>query len=283
MQPRAKTTAFIVLLTLALMSASPSEDQRLLQKSKSLIFDSKWQEAIVFLDEVISKYPRSGSYAPALFYKGKCLEETGDPIGALNLYQLYLKTDKNGGFKEDVQIAVIDISYDLYSSGKKEFLKNILQFLNSELETVAQYYAAFKLSYYKNKDIAKLGVPVLKEILLSEEDSDLKSRAKIALMRIDPSIMKDVEIEQKLGQKMIQLSIYSKEKKMTVLNIAVPLSLADLLLNSLDENALDIKDLKVNGADIRKEIIDKIQKAKSGILTFETEDVTIKVNIDYHK
>jgi tetratricopeptide (TPR) repeat protein len=252
----------------------------LLQKSKSLIFDSKWQEAVILLDEVISKYPSSGSYAPALFYKGKCLEETGDPVGALNLYQLYLKTDKNGGFKEDVQIAVIDISYNLYSSGKKELLKNILQFLNSESETVAQYYAAFKLSYHKNKDIAKLGIPVLKEILLSEEDSDLKARAKIALMRIDPSIMKDVEIEQKSGQKMIQVSIYSKEKKLTILNIAVPLSLADLLLNSLDENELDTKDLKLNGADIRKEILDKIQKAQSGILTFETEDVIIKIQIN---
>jgi tetratricopeptide (TPR) repeat protein len=280
MRPRAKTTAFIVLLTLTLMSASPSEDHILLQKSKSLIFDSKWQEAVILLDEVILKYPRSGSYAPALFYKGKCLEETGNPVGALNLYQLYLKTDKNGGFKEDVQIAVIDISYNLYSSGKKELLKNILQFLYSELDTVAQYYAAFKLSYYKNKDIAKLGVPVLKEILLSEEDPDLKARAKIALMRIDPSIMKDIEIEQKSGQKMIQVSIYSKEKKLTILNIAVPLSLADLLLNSLDENELDIKDLKLNSADIRKEILDKIQKAQSGILTFETEDVIIKIQIN---
>jgi tetratricopeptide (TPR) repeat protein len=280
MQTKLKTTALIILLALTVLSAGLSEDQRLLQKSKSLIFDSKWQEAVILLDEVISKYPSSGSYAPALFYKGKCLEETGDPVGALNLYQLYLKTDKNGGFKEDVQIAVIDISYNLYSSGKKELLKNILQFLNSESETVAQYYAAFKLSYHKNKDIAKLGIPVLKEILLSEEDSDLKARAKIALMRIDPSIMKDVEIEQKSGQKMIQVSIYSKEKKLTILNIAVPLSLADLLLNSLDENELDTKDLKLNGADIRKEILDKIQKAQSGILTFETEDVIIKIQIN---
>jgi tetratricopeptide (TPR) repeat protein len=279
MRIKLKTTAFITFLALTVLSAGLSEDQKLLQKSKTLIFDNKWREAVPVLDEVISKYPKSGSYTAALFYKGKCLEGTGDPVGALNLYQLYLKTDKNGGFKEDVQIAIIDISYSLYSSGNKEFLKNILQFLNSELDTVAQYYAAFKLSYDKNKDIAKMGIPVLKEILLSEEDSDLKARAKIALMRIDPLIMKDVEIEQKSGQKMIQVSIYSKEKKMTVLNIAVPISLADLLINSLDEK--DFEQLNVNGnsIDIKKEILEKIQNSKSGIFTFENEDIIVKVNI----
>jgi len=280
MQLRLKTTAFILLLTLTLMSASLSEDQILLQKSKSLIFDNKWQEAVISLDKVILKYPKSSSFTEALFYKGKCLEEIGDMIGALDLYQKCFKTDKNGGLKEDSQIAIIDISYKLYSSGGKENLKNILQFLNSETDTVARYYAAFKLSYAKNKEIAKLGIPVLKEIIMEEKDNDLKNRAKIAILRIDPSIMKDVEIETKSDQKMIRFSIYSKERKTMAIDMTVPLSLADLLVNSLDEKEFDISDININGTNIKKTILEKIQEAKTGILTFETEDVIIIIQIN---
>lgn len=275
-----KTTAFIVLLTITLMSASLSEDQKLLQNAKSMIFDQKWREALISLDEVISKYPRSNAYSTAIFYKSKCLAETGDSSGALELYQKYLKIDKNGGFKEDAQIAVVDLSYKLYSSGGKENLKNILQFLNSKTDTVARYYAAFKLSYDKNKEVARLGIPVLKEIILNEDDIDLRDRAKIAILRIDPSIMKDVEITEKNDQKMIRLSVYSKIKKMTVINIAVPASLAELLMDSLNSKDFEIDDLQINGVDAKKLILSKIQQAKTGILTFDTEDLIIKIQID---
>jgi tetratricopeptide (TPR) repeat protein len=245
-----------------------------------MIFDKKWRDALISLNEVISKYPRSDAYATAIFYKSKCLAETGDSSGALELYQKYLRIDKNGGFKEDAQIAVIDISYKLYSSGGKENLKNILQFLNSETDTIARYYAAFKLSYDKNKEIAKLGVPVLKEIILNEEDTDLRDRAKIALLRIDPSIMKDVEIAAKTGQKMIGFSVYSKTRKMTIINIAVPASLAELLIDSLNDKDFEIDDLKIDGVDAKKLILSKIKQAKTGILTFDTEDLIIKIQID---
>jgi tetratricopeptide (TPR) repeat protein len=245
-----------------------------------LIFDNKYKEAIISLDEVISKYSNSSSFTAALFYKAKCLAETGDMIGALDLYQKYLKTDKNSGFKEDTQIAIIDISYKLYLSGSKESLKNILQLLNSEMDTVARYYAAFKLSYVKNKEIAKLGIPVLKEIILNEEDTDLRDRAKIAILRIDPSIMKDVEITEKNGQKMIKLSVYDKARKITIINIAVPASLAELLVDSLNDSDFEINDLKIDGVDAKKLILSKIQQAKTGILTFDTEDLIIKIQID---
>ena len=47
-------------------------------------------------------------------------------------------------------------------------------------ETTIRYYAAFKISRIKNKNISREAVPVLKEILESEEDPDLQDRAKIA-------------------------------------------------------------------------------------------------------
>jgi len=280
MQIRFKATALIVLLSLTALSAIQSEDQRLLQKAKSMIFDKKYRDAIINLNEVIAKYPRSDAYSTAIFYKGKCLAEISDSNGALELYQKYLRIDKNGGFKEDAQIAVIDISYKLYSSEGKENLKNILQFLNSETDTVARYYAAFKLSYDKNKEIAKLGVPVLKEIILNEEDTDLRNRAKIAILRIDPSIMKDVVIGTKSDQKMVHFLIYNKERKTILVDMTVPVSLADLFINSLNENDINITDININGTKIKKTILEEIQKAKTGILTFETEDVIIKIQIN---
>lgn len=279
MQITLKMMTIISLLTLTLMSAGISEDQKLLEKSKSLIFDNRWNEAIGTLDEVIEKHSKSSSFTAAVFYKAKCLQETGNVKGALDLYQKYIKTDKKGGFKEDAQIAVIDISFNLFTSGQKEPLKNIIQLLNSNTDLVAKYYAAFKLSYSKNKDISKLGLPVLKDIILNEEDPDLKNRAKIAILRIDPSSMKDVENKLLSKDLMVHFSIFNKETKQMLLNVSVPISLADLLVDSLDEKEFDIDDFHKDGKDIKKSILEKIHAAKTGILTFEIEDVIIKINI----
>lgn len=279
MQNRIRAAAFILLIAITMMSASLSDDQKLLQKSKSLIFDAKWKEAQTLIDEIIVKYPKSGSYPSALFYKAKCLESLGNPAEALEFYLKYLNDEKTPGFKEDAQIAVIDISYLLYSSGKNEYLKNIMNFLNSGADTVPRYYAAFKLSYIKNRDIAKRGIPILKEIILNESDSDLRDRAKIAILRIDPSILKKIEDESRSGQKMIRFTIFSKEEKKIQFNVEIPLSLADLLFESLDESGWNLEDIKMNKAELKKEIMEKIEKAKTGVVTVELEDVIIKIDI----
>ena len=56
---------------------------------------------------------------------------------------------------------------------------------------VVSYYAAFKLSYLPERQIAARALPVLLTILDREKDDELRDRAKIAVMRMDPARLKE--------------------------------------------------------------------------------------------
>jgi len=205
------------------------------EKAKVLIFDKQWAAALKQLDEVINKRAESRYYAAALFYRGKCQEELGAKKQALESYEEFVRNSASSNLAEEARISIIDLAAKFYQSGEKTYLQKILELLSNENKIVS-YYAAFKLSYLPDRKIAARALPVLQTILDKEKDEELRDRAKIAVMRIDPSRLKEMDRQNKeLSGKMLKIRIFDKSNSEAKVSLDIPMALADLALKSLSQ------------------------------------------------
>ena len=234
------------LLLQAYAQAQP--DDKLFQEAKILIFDKEWKDAQEKLEDLLKKYPDSSWYSQAVFYRAKCLkEQRGKKLEALKAFRDYIKRrDRSKSLAEDSELSIIDLAYELYKDGKRSYLAEIEKRLSSS-NRVVRYFAAIKLSQVKEKKVASRAVPVLKEIIKKEKDDELRDRAKIALLRVDPGVLKDLEEERPVRKaKLLKIRVW-KDGELT-LKINIPWALADLALGSIEDE--EKASLKKEGYDL---------------------------------
>ncbi|MBA7634539.1 hypothetical protein ES703_42125 [subsurface metagenome] len=234
------------LLLQAYAQAQP--DEKLFQEAKILIFDKEWKDAQEKLEELLEKYPDSAWYSQAVFYRAKCLEERkGKELEALKAYRDYIKRkDQSKSLTEDSELSIIGLAYELYKEGKRSYLTEIEKRLSSS-NRVVRYFAAIRLSQVEEKKVASRAVPVLREIIEKEKDDELRDRAKIALLRVDPGVLKDLEEERSVrGARLLKIRVW-KDGELT-LKINIPWALADLALRSIEEE--EKAALKKEGYDL---------------------------------
>lgn len=205
------------------------------EKAKVLVFDKQWAAALKQLDDIIVNNPESRYYAAALFYRGKCQEELGAKKQALESYEKYVNNSGGSNLAEEARISIVDLASSLYQGGEKNYAQKILDLLNNESKVVS-FYAAFKLSYLPDRKIAALALPVLQTILDKEKDEELRDRAKIAVMRIEPGRLKDMDRQNReWSGKMLKIRIFGKNNPQAKVSLNIPLALADLALKSLSQ------------------------------------------------
>lgn len=234
------------LLLQAYAQAQP--DEKLFQEAKILIFDKEWKDAQEKLEDLLEKYPDSSWYSQAVFYRAKCLkEQRRKKLEALKAFRDYIKRrDRSKSLAEDSELSIIDLAYELYKDGKRSYLAEIEKRLSSS-NRVVRYFAAIKLSQVKEKKVASRAVPVLKEIIKKEKDDELRDRAKIALLRVDPGVLKDLEEERSVrGARLLKIRVW-KDGELT-LKINIPWALADLALGSIEDE--EKASLKKEGYDL---------------------------------
>jgi tetratricopeptide (TPR) repeat protein len=262
----------LVLLPALLLSGN---DREIFDKARMDLFDKKWQQALKSLNTIIEDFPGSSFYPLALFYKGKCLEELERYKDALDCYQTFLDISDNEELKEEAAIGIINQYFALYEKGEKKYLDEIKVFLKSG-DWQARTFAAFKLSYAKDKNAAALAVPVLKKIISRDNDADLVNRAKIALMRIDPNYLKDLTGGKKVEAATLHIQIFDKKSKKDSLSLNIPFALARLALGAIPEKEKEA--LKQKGYDL-----DGIVKAlieSEHIIKIESEESLLRIWID---
>jgi hypothetical protein len=275
------TTVIIILcVSFGLQAfAQVDPDEKLFQDAKILIFDKKWEYAQEKLEELIEDYPKSPWHSQAVFYLGKCLQEQpGEEVEALKVYKDYLQLgERNERLVEESEVSIIELSFKLYDEGNESYVKEIERRLSSP-NRVVKYMAAFKLSYARDKKTARKGLPVLMEILEEERDDELKDRAKIAVLRVDPDALKDFEEERyERKAKMLKIRVYEKGMKKLKVSLDIPWALADLALAAIpDEEKQDMRD---EGYDLDR-IIDELTRVKGNIIEIKSEDSVIKIWID---
>jgi len=279
-----KTALSLIVFFLVSISLQASffeeRDEKLFQDAKILIFDKEWRKAQNKLEEVIEDYPESPWYSEAVFYLGKCLEEQrGKETEALRIFKKYIKLDERSlSLTEESEIAIVDLSFKLYEQkGKKSYLKEIESRLSSE-NKVIKYWAAFKISKAENRKVALKAKPVLLTILEEERDSELRDRAKIYLLRIDPDALQDYEEETyEREAKILKFRVYKKGKKEPDFSLNIPWALADLALSSIPEDLK--KELREEGYDLDK-IAKELTRVRGNIVEVKGEKSVFKFWID---
>lgn len=267
----------LMVMVLSFLQADnqTQSDKELFQKTKILIFDKKWEQAQKKLDDLLVHYPKSPLYSHALFYKGKCLsEQEGKERKAIETYKKYIEhKDADKNLIQESEIKIIDLSYRLFENGIRSYSKEIKQALQSRDKAV-RYYAAFKLSYISDEKTARKGLSILETILKKERDPELRERAKLAVLRIDPNVLKDIEEEYETQAKMLCIRVYKIGEKEASFTLNIPWALADLALSSIPEEEKET--IRKEGYDL-DEIMDKLTKIKGNILEIKGEDSIIKI------
>ncbi len=279
---RKSGTSLIIILCVSFVLQAYAQldpDEKLFQDAKILIFDKKWEEAQEKLEELIDDYPESPWHSPAVFYLGKCLQEqSGKEVKALEVYKDYTQLDeRNEQLVEESETSIIELAFRLYERGKKSYLREIEKRLSSP-NRVIKYWAAIKLSYAKDNKIARRGLPVLMEILEEERDDELKDRAKIPVLRVDPDALKDFEEERYESRaKILHIRVYEEGKKKTKLSLDIPWALADLALAAIPSE--EKENMRREGYDLDK-IIRELTRVKGNIIEIKSEGSVIKIWID---
>lgn len=269
------TFMLVICLAAGFMPAENQDGKEIFDRARLALFDRQWDRALKELNLLTEKFTHGPYYAQALFYKGKCLEEKKMPEKALESYHAFLAISGNRSLKEEATVAIIDLDFELYKKGKKKYLEKILAFLKSKQPAV-QYYAAFKLSYAKDKTTAARAVPILKQMIADESDEELADRAKIALMRINPQHLEKLSRGKNLESRALMIRAYNKKEKKDTISISIPFGLARLALEALPEKEKRLLEKKGYHLD---ELLKTLTESRE-IIRIEVEEIIFKIWIE---
>ncbi len=257
--------------------AQTRTEETLFQEAKLLLFDEKWEEAQVKLEELLEQFPRSRLLPQALFYRAKCLSrQKGEQERAIKAYEDYLFTPgKNESLVEEAETSIIDLAYDLYAEkGNTGSLEKIMSRLYSPSLKV-RYYAALKLSLIKDKKTASRAIPILKQIIEQEADQDFQDRARIALLRISPEALREVEDKGTPRRaKMLRIRVSVRGMDDPAFDLSIPWALADLALSAIPEK--DKAALRQEGYDLDK-IVVELTTMKGKIIKFWSKETPARL------
>jgi hypothetical protein len=259
----------VALLALALWfaggPAGAQTDPEKLRNAKALFFDRKYADARQAWQSIQAS--ASGADADAAFYwVARCSESLGENARALAEYGTYLERGKDPTLAEEAKTSRVGLAARLYRAGHKQHLPVLQKALSDSSKTV-QYYAAFQLADL-GSDVAQPAIPILKRIVSQEQDSDLVDRATLKLLRLEPQALSGPTSAGPTASgptssgptragptrrgpareaSWLRIRIYEKSKAEPVVSVNLPVGLADLVFDSLPDDARE--ELRKEGFD----------------------------------
>lgn len=280
------TTALLAFLLLAqgglAQAQQPSADD-LLREIKLALFDSQWEKALDSARRLQASFPDSPLSAQALYYEAQALENQGEPAEAIRKYDSFVDHPRGAGslLVQQAQLSIINLAVDRYRQGDKSWIGRVRRALSSR-DQALRYYAGLRLSAVPDKGEARRAVPVLREILAKEKDAELRDRAILALLRIDPKLAEEQNRRNSSGRRQassgqtLNLEIVA-EGEATV-SMSFPLSMARWLVDAIPADAL--RELEDEGIDARN-LIEELQKAGGrNIVEVRSKDALFRIWID---
>jgi hypothetical protein len=244
----------LLVAAAACLAAAASADDETLRKAKAMFFDRRYVEARHAWLQV--RDASSGRQAElAAYWVARCSENLNEYERALREYQAYLDLEPSDpALAEEAETSRVGLATRLYRKGQRQFLSVLEEGLRDGRKTV-RYYAALQLGGL-GPDPGRRAVPVLKEIVESEGDPDLRDRAQLILLRIEPEALRPpAEAPQRAETRRpkktagwIKLRVFERGDKKPSVSINVPLGLAELVFKSLPEDARE--DLRKDGYDV---------------------------------
>jgi hypothetical protein len=238
-------------------------DAERLRTAKTLFFDRKYAEARQAWEAVRAAAKGVEAEAPA-YWVARCSENLGESERALKEYDAFLALrPKDRALVDEARTSRVSLAAKLYKAGNKGHVQVLRDALSDPSRTV-RYYAALQMSGL-DAEMGKLSAPVLRQILAQEKDADLVDRAKLGLMRWDPSALSApagpadgvtatsravAPSAPRTGRReahWVHVRITEKGGTKPKVSINLPLGLAEMLFKSLPEDAK--ADLRREGYD----------------------------------
>ena len=275
--------AALMAFSLGAALAQSAAEQALFNDGKILIFDKKWPEARGVFERIIQVYPRSPLVPQAYYYIARCFQFQGKQEEALQAYELFLQKFPNEPFLPgEARNAVVELAASLFEKGNQAFRNRLVASLKNPNSDI-RYFAAIRCSQLKDRTLTSAAIPVLKEIIARENEEDLVNRARIALLRLEPAeLSKKAEAppepkkrEAKGDSRMFHLVVYQQGSSKPAVELNIPVSLAQLAINALDESAK--QEMRKKGFDVDNVWEDLKRLGPTNILTFRDEENTIKI------
>jgi hypothetical protein len=266
---RAAALALLALLACsAAVPAAAQADSEKLRSAKALFFDRKYAEARQAWLSIQAGATGSDADAAA-YWVARCSESLGENTRALAEYGAYLeRRGKDPTLAEEAKTSRVGLAARLYRGGHRQHLPILRKALSDPSKTV-QYYAAFQLADL-GPEVAQPAVPVLKRIVEQERDADLVDRATLKLLRLDPQALSPRTSAGPTSgpassgptragpthaprggavreATWLKIRIHQEGKAAPVVSVNLPVGLADLVFDSLPDDAR---------AELRKEGFD---------------------------
>jgi tetratricopeptide (TPR) repeat protein len=265
----------IAALVLLILLCRPmlAAEQELLNQGKILMFDKKYEEARAVFQKFTVEYPRSNLAPQAYYFAARCQQALGKNEAALRAYELFIQRFPNEPFlPAEARNAVVELAASLLEDGNAAYKDRLLEGLSDPKKEV-RYFTALRCSLLNDKSITSKAIPILKEIIQNEKQREITDRARIALLRLDPkSLSKPVitrEPKKKSPEepavrsgnktggegKMFHLRVYQEGSSQPVVELNIPVSMAQLAIAALDESAkAEIRRKGIDVDDVWKDL-----------------------------
>lgn len=233
--------------------AAPAPVAEQLRSAKALFFDGKYAEARQAW-EAVRASARGADSTAAPYWIARCSEKLGEPDRALREYEAFLAArPADRTLVEEARTSRVGLAARLYKAGQTQHALILKAALGDSSRTV-RYYAALQVANL-GAEMARPAVPVLLEIIKTEKDDDLVQRAKLALLRVDPSALTGVPDDRQRSPAApssrkagwIKVRITEKGASSPKVSVTMPFALAELVFKSLPDEAL--RELKGEGYD----------------------------------
>jgi hypothetical protein len=286
------TVALYACCVAGFAHAQGGKDQDMLNQGKVLMFDKKWEQARVAFDRFAGEFPRSPLLTQASFLSARCLQLQGREMDALQGYEAFLRKFPNETILQaEARNAVIEMAASLFEKGDSRCRDRLSTGMASQRKEV-RYFAAIRCSRLKDARLSAQAVPVLREILEREKEPDLTNRARIALLRLQPDALAPKATQKsaatqkgRLPQReasqppnsppLLHLVVYREGTAKPVVELNVPVSLAQFAVAALDESAK--AEMRRKGLDVENIWNDLKRLGPTDILTIRDGPKTVRI------
>lgn len=286
--------AAVLLACWSLGATGGAKDQELFNQGKIAIFDKNWEGARTIFQRVIQEYPQSTLVPQAYYYIARCYQFQSNEAEAIRAYDVFMQKYPNEPFLPDeARNSVVEISASLVERGDTTYRNRLVASLTDSRKEV-RYFTAIRMSRLKDSKLTAMAVPVLREIVKNEKEGELADRARIALLRLDPkelspkAEMPEKRSAEKAGKsekgskdrnvRMFHLVVYKAGATQPTVELNLPVSLAQMAIAALDEQAK--AELRKKGVDIENVWESLKQMGPANILTIRNGEDMVKLWID---
>jgi hypothetical protein len=285
----------IVAIAGAATTPAPPPEADLVRQIKVDVFDENWNAVLRGCEDLLARYPSSPAAPQAAFYRARALSRSPgretDAVAAFRDFVTRHPGDKL--LSEQAWTSLFTLACDarrVKGSTCSDTLDEGLSNTSAYVSTLA----AIRASDTRDEALRGRALVVLKKALSTQSEPDIRNEILIAILKIDPKQVPPPAPRVAPAEAsatgaasghaptLIRMTIFNKEEGRYDLKINLPVAFAQMLLNSLGEDARSEMRREAGRRGINlDDVFEAIQKAGTGrFLEVDTEESRIEVWIE---